>query len=262
MKSIRPGFTLMLLFLTLSMSALSQKNDLSDIPLTTKSPEALKLYQEGIKALNDVALNKSNDLFTKATELDPNFILPNQIMAFNYLYFKDIEQFKKYANKALASTYTLTESEILLQKAIKMLLEDQSADVTELGEKLVQLNPKSFAAHQWLGMYQSIAKNLKGYEKTLLTQLKLTQYPGGTYNAMGYNYMALNDMKKAKEAFENYLKTEPKNPNAYDSMGDYYAKVDDSKNATKYFMKAYEMDSVNFKISLKKAQKLTEKENK
>lgn len=250
-----------LLFFLLSVSgiAIPQETKWDDIPMTTTSKEAMKLYIEGIKALNDVDINKSTDLFKKAGELDPNFIVPNQLLAYNYLYFNDMDQFKKYANKALASTYKLTESEMLLQKALKKLLEDPTANVTEFGEKLVKLNPKTYAAYQWLISYQQIAKDYEGLDKTFQAQLKLTEFPGSIYNGMGYNYMNLNKMEKAKEAFENYIKAEPNNPNCYDSMGDYFAEVEDFKNAYSNFMKAYEMDSIRFKISHDKAMKIKPK---
>lgn len=261
MKNLIKG---VLLFFLLSVSgiAMPQETKWDDIPMTTTSKEAMKLYVEGIKAFNDVDINKSNDLFKKSSELDPNFIMPNQLIAFSYLYFKDMDQFKKYANKALASTYKLTESELLLQKALKKLLEDPTANVTEFGEKLVKLNPKTFAAYQWLGSYQQFAKDYEGLAKTYQSQLKLTEFPGTIYNGMGYNYMTLNKMGKAKEAFENYIKAEPNNPNCYDSMGDYFAKAEDFKNAYSNFMKAYEMDSVRFKISHDKAMKIKPKLDK
>jgi Tfp pilus assembly protein PilF len=250
---------LIFFFLAVSGIAIPQETKWDDIPMTTTSKEAMKCYIDGVKALNDVDINKSNDLFIKASELDPNFIMPNQLLAFSYLYYKEMDQFKKYANKALASTYKLTESEMLLQKALKKLLEDPTANVTEFGEKLVQLNPKTYAAYQWLSSYQQFAKDYEGLDKTLHAQLKLTKFPGPIYNVMGYNYMALNKMDKAKEAFENYIKAEPKNPNSYDSMGDYFDKKEDYKNAYTNFMKAYEMDSVRFKISHDKAMNIKPK---
>lgn len=261
MKNLIKGVLLFFL-LFVSEIVIPQETKWDDIPMTTTSKEAMKLYIEGINAFNDVDINKSNDLFKKASEIDPDFIMPNQLLAYGYLYFKDMDQFKKYANKALASTYKLTESEMILQKALKKLLEDPTANLTEFGEKLVKLNPKTFAAYQWLGSYQQFAKDYEGLDKTYQTQLKLTKFPGSIYNGMGYNYMTLNKMEKAKEAFGNYIKAEPNNPNCYDSMGDYYAKAEDFKNAYSYFMKAYEMDSVRFKISYDKAMKIKPKLDK
>lgn len=261
MKTLIKG---VLLFFLLGVSdiAITQETKWDDIPMTTTSKEAMKFYIEGIKAFNNVDINKSSDLFKKASELDPNFIMPTQFLAFNYLYFKDIYQFKTFANKALASTYKLTESEILLQKALKKLLDDPTANVTEFGEKLVQLNPKTYAAYQWLANYQQFAKDYDGLDKTFHTQLQLTKFPGPIYNGLGYNYMTLNKMDQAKEAFENYIKAEPNNPNCYDSMGDYFAKAEDYKNAYSNFMKAFEMDSIRFKFSHDKAMKIKPQLNK
>lgn len=258
MKNFIRG-VLLFFFLSVTGIVIPQETKWDDIPITTTSKEAMKLYVEGIKAFNEVDINKSNDLFKRASEIDPDFIMPNQFLAYANLYFKDLDQFRKYANKSLASNFKLTESEMLLQQALKKLLEDPTANVTEFGEKLVKLNPNNFAAYLWLGSYQQFAKDYEGLVNTYQTQLKLTKYPGSIYNGMGYNYMTINQMEKAKEAFENYIKAEPANPNCYDSMGDYFVRAEDFKNAYSNFMKAYKMDSVRFKISYEKAMKIKSK---
>ncbi len=262
MKTVAGSFLSMFIFLSFSLVALSQKSDLREIPMTTKSQEALKLYQDGIKALNDVKINESINYFNKASVADTNFIWPNIELALFNFYQKNMDQFKLFAKKALISTYSLNESEVLLQTALKKLLEDPAANVSEYAEKLVKLNPKSYTAYQYLGFFQQLASDFEGLDKTYHAELELTKNPGPIYNGMGYNYMTLNNMNKAKEAFENYIKAEPKNPNSYDSMGDYFAKVEDYKNAHSNFMKAYQMDTANFKFSLKKAKEIAAKLDK
>ena len=61
-------------------------------------------------------------------------------------------------------------------------------------------------------------------------------------NAMGYQMMGLNDNARAKQYFELAIEKDPSNANAYDSMGDYYRTVGDTKNAIKYFKKALSMN--------------------
>ena len=259
MKTLVEKVLLFLFFLSISAVALPQEAEWADFPVTTNSSKALELYKGGLKAMSDVSMNKSVDFLKKASEADPNFVMPNVLLAMNGLFFSNKDQFKEFANKALASTYTLNESEILLQNAVKKLLNDPSSNVTEIGEKLVKLNPKSIMAHQMLTIFQQFAKDFEGQNKTLQAMLQLTQNPAPIYNSLGYNYMALNQVNDAWEAFNNYLKAAPKNPNAYDSMGDYYAKIEDYQKARAYFMKAYRMDTINFKFSYDKANKLKDK---
>lgn len=242
--------------LLIAVSATAQQTNYSDLKVTTNSPEALKLYHQGVQDLTEVKINEAEKNFAKAIELDPEFMMAHAMEAMGHYYNKNEEQFKTSANKVINSKATLNESEKLIQESMKKLVENPQADVTEYGEKLVEQNPKSFFAHTVLANFQQMAKDMEGALKTYESMLTLTNDPAPVYNSLGYMYMATNQMDKAKESFEKYLEADPDNANAYDSMGDYYAKVQDMKNARQSYLKAYEMDSTNFKISHEKAEKL------
>lgn len=247
-----------LLLLFVSLTAFSQDTESRNVPVTTDSEQALVLFNEGMDAMNEVLLVTASGKFTKASELDPDFIMPRVMMALGYLRNNDIENFKLQANKAIKSRASLTNSEKLIQQAMKALVENPQADVSQYGKKLVDLHPESVLAHQLLANFQSFAKDYEGAIKTYQSALTVTRKPAPIYNAMGYTYMALNQMDKAKESFEKYLKAAPNSANAYDSMGDYYAKTEDFKNAQQSYMRAYELDSTNFMISQEKAGKIKE----
>lgn len=239
-----------------SITAIAQGTDYADLKVTTDSPQALKLYSQGVQDLNNVKMSEARENFTKAIELDPEFMMAHVMVAMGHYYNKNEEQFKSFANKAINSKANLTESEKLVQQAMKKLVDDPQADVTEYGKKLVELNPKSFFAHAVLANFQQMAKDTEGALKTYESMVPLTNNPAPVYNSLGYMYMETNQMTKAKEAFEKYIQADPDNANAYDSMGDYYAKEQDFKNARQSYMKAYTMDSTNFKVSHEKAEKL------
>lgn len=253
MKTI---FFIILLFVTIG--ATSQDKDLANMPVTTDSEQALVLFNEGMVAMDEVLLVKASDRFTRASELDPDFIMPQVMMAMRYLFSNDIENFKVHANKAIKSRASLTSSERLIQQAMKALVDNPQADVSDYGKKLVKEHPESVLAHQLLASFQSLAKDYEGALKTYESALTLTRKQGPIYNAIGYTYMALNQMDKAKEAFDKYLQVAPNSANAYDSMGDYYAKTEDFKDARESYLKAYQMDSTNFMISHEKAEKIKE----
>lgn len=254
MKTIFP----FLFFLFVTMTAFCQDTDTKNLPVTTDSEQALALFNEGMEAMDEVLLVKASDRFSKASELDPDFIMPQVMMAMRYLFSNDIENFKLHANKAIKSRAYLTNSERLIQQAMKALVENPQADVSDYGKKLVKEYPESVLAHQMLASFQGLAKDYEGALKTYESALELTRKPGPIYNAMGYTYMALNQMDKAKETFDKYLQAAPNTANAYDSMGDYYARVKDFDDARQSYLKAYEMDSTNFMISQQKADKIKE----
>lgn len=252
--------TIITFFFTLMMAglAISQETNYSDLTVTTDSPLALKLYNEGVEDLVGVKVSDARDNFIKAVELDPEFMMANTMVAMEKFFTNDPEQFKTYANRAINSKAELNESEKLIQQAMKQLLEEPQADLTQYGRELVNLNPKSYFAHHLLANFQQMARDAEGVLQTCESMLSLTDKPGPVYNMMGYVYMASNQMDKAKDSFEKYLQAEPDNANAYDSMGDYYARAQDFDNAQQSYLKAYDMDSTNFMISHEKAEKIKE----
>ncbi|MGE5394997.1 MAG: tetratricopeptide repeat protein [Candidatus Saccharibacteria bacterium] len=245
-------------FLAMAAAASSQQKSYSDLPVTTDSPLALQLYNQGVNDLVSVKISEARDNFTKAVELDPEFMMANAMIAIENLFTNNPDQFKAYVNRAINSKAQLNESEKLVQQAMQKLRDDPQADITQYGQELVSQNPKSYLAHQLLVTFQQMNRDSEGVIKTCESMLSLTDNPGPVYNIMGYAYMATNQMDKAKDAFEKYLRTEPDNANAYDSMGDYYAKSQDFDQAQQSYMRAYQMDSTNFMISHEKAEKIKE----
>lgn len=259
MKTFFRSVMLFFFFSAISIAALPQETEWADLPATSSSEQALKLYKSGMIAAFDVNLNKANDCFKKASELEPDFIMPNVSMALFSFFSKDMAKFKEFANKVLASAYKLNESETIIQEALKKLVGDPTANVTAYGEKLVKLNPRSLQAHSILTAFQGFKGDWPGQNKTLQAMLQLAKDPAPIYNNLGYNYLEQNNIDDALIYFEKYIAAAPKNPNAYDSMGDYYVKAEDFKKAHIYFHKAFRMDSVNFRFSLEKADKLKPK---
>lgn len=254
MKTMLPFFLLWMV----AIVATAQQKSYSDLPVTSDSPRALELFNQGVQDLMDVKIQDANENFTNAVELDPEFMMANMMVAMGHYYNKEEAKFKEFANRAIQSKAQVNESEKLMQQALKKLVEDPRADVSQYGEELVSQNPQSFFAHQVLATFQQFANNAEGALKTYEKMLTLTDRPAPVYNSMGYAYMATNQMDKAREAFEKYIKADPENANAYDSMGDYYAKSQEFENARQSYLKAYEMDSVNFMISQKKADQMKE----
>jgi Tfp pilus assembly protein PilF len=86
---------------------------------------------------------------------------------------------------------------------------------------------------------------------TLIGAIKIAANPATFYNQLGYAYLTLKQNDKAEEAFNKYIELDPKNPNVYDSKGDFFM-------YTKKFDKAYESymiaNSMDPSFSLEKAE--------
>lgn len=259
MKNYLQKFVVLFLIASSFVFVSSAENDAWDLPLNSNSEKAVHLFQQGLQAMSDVDIAKATQLFTDAVETDPNFFMPNYMLAVSYLYFNNLDKFNANAKKALAAK-KLPQEEKIMQEALQKLMDDPKSDVTEYGKKLVQLHPKSVAARQILVTYQLFAGKNEDAVQTYLAMLGLTENDAPVYNMLGYAYMQLDKMNKAKEAFEMYIKLAPQNPNVYDSMGDYYMAVKDYQNAYKNFMKAHRINEAWSYNKALKAKEMMEKE--
>lgn len=211
--------------------------------VTTNSEAAKKLYDQATTAMEDVELGKFVKLSNEALREDPDFFMANKNLATYHMYFGNDQKFREYAGKAVNCKSELSEGEMLLKDALKRLLDDREADVTDIGKKLVEKYPQDINAYYSLNMFQSVIKDYEGAVKTLKSGLKIAERPGPIYNMLGYTYLSLNETENAAAAFDKYIEMEPDNPNTYDSKGDYYMAVKDYTRAYESFMKANEIDS-------------------
>ena len=77
---------------------------------------------------------------------------------------------------------------------------------------------------------------------------------GGGYNSLGYSYMAIEEMDKAKAAFEKYIELAPNEPNAYDSMGEYYMAAKDYARSAEHYDRAVALGMEGSKAGAEKAR--------
>lgn len=261
MKTLRRNISLIFLTLFVSFSGFSKEMGLPDFPVSSTSKQAQELYATGVTAFMDVDLYKAVDCFQKAADAEPNFIMPNVSLALYYFHLNDMTRFKISAQKALTSSYTLTESEKTILDALKKLVENPVSNVTAYGLKLVKMNPESLLAYDILATFQGFDGDWPGQNNTYQHILEFAKNPAPLYNKLAYNYLEQNKLEDALSYFLKYINIVPKNPNAYDSMGDYYLKAQDFKKAHIFYLKAYRLDSIHFKISQYKAKKLEAKLN-
>jgi tetratricopeptide (TPR) repeat protein len=212
------------------------------IPITTNSSSALSLYNQAMKYFDDVKLNKALETFEKALDEDPNFFMANYQLAFFYYLNQAPDDFGKYADAAINCKTKLSDTEELLKDALVGLKEGRT-DVVDIGKKLVEKFPNDPNSYNNLVYFQSVAGDTTGMVETLNKAVKIVTNPAPFYNQLGYAYLTLTQSDKAEAAFDKYIELEPKNPNVYDSKGDYYMYTRKYYYAYEMYMKAYTMDN-------------------
>lgn len=220
------------------------------MPITTKSETALELYKDALKSFEDFQLSQSLERLLSAKNNDPDFFMVNFYLSLYNLGNK--EKFNEYANAAVNCKAKLSDAEELMKSSLTKLIDNQEADVTDVGKKLIEMYPKDVWAYWFLFSYQNIIKDNNGSIETLKKALEITENPAPVYNMLGYSYMQIEKNDEAAAVFDKYIELAPNNPNVYDSKGDYFMNIKDYNKAYDSFMKAYSLDST---WSYKKAQK-------
>lgn len=211
------------------------------IPVTTNSKSALSFYNQAMKYFDAVSLEKALGTFRKALDEDPDFFMANYQLAFFFLLNRSTDNFEKYADAAINCKIKLSDGEELLRGAITRARQGQT-NITDVGQKLVDLYPSDPFAYNNLVYYQSLAGDTTAIVETLKKALTIATNAAPFYNQLGYAYLTLKQNDKAEEAFDKYIELDPRNPNAYDSKGDYFMIIKKYDKAYDSYMKANSMD--------------------
>jgi len=222
------------------------------MPITTKSEAARALFEKAEKAYFDVNYKLSNDLFLKAKKEDPDLFMADVYIAYTQFVNGDYDGFKKSAAIAINNKSALNEGEVLYKEALKKLVEDKKADLTDLNKKLIALYPRDEIGYVNLAYSLSARSDYNGALDNLNKALEIADNKGFVYNFLGYTYMVMNRMDDAKKAFEKYIELAPEQANPYDSMGDYYFQAKEFNKAQDYYLKAAGM---GLDVSKTKAEK-------
>ncbi len=229
------------------------------MPVTSSSKKALASYNEAIRHYDAVHTDKAIEAFNDALEEDPDFFMANYHLALFFLMNESPDNFRRYSYAAVNCKARLSEGEELLKEAIDRLRRGQE-DVTDIGRRLVDMYPGDTNTYNYLISFLSITGETEVMVETIKTALTVTRDPAPFYNQLGYAYLNLKQEDKAEEAFDRYIELDPKNPNVYDSKGDYFLYVKQYDKAYESYMKAHTMDPSFGEDKARMAQRLYEQE--
>lgn len=206
-----------------------------EIPLTTKSGEARKIFLDARQKFENIRMDEGRALFTKAIEKDPNFALAHLYRSFTGISAVDFQQHLK---QAVVLAPKVSEGERLLIESQQAGTENDPVKAVRLLEQLVQKFPNDKRAHLFLGnAYSSRDEDdraVAAYQKAIA----LDQSFAPAYNVLGYAYREQGEYVKAEEAFKNYIRLLPGEANPYDSLADLYTKMGRYEEAIQNYRKA------------------------
>jgi Tfp pilus assembly protein PilF len=270
MKKLK-AFLLLPAFIAVGLSSCNNgdagKTDgkITDIPVTTKSKEAMASFQEGLAAfdLNDIV--KARAAFDKAIEQDGGlgiaYLYKANTSASAKEFTDDVNTGRTKLDSAsnwekMYGDYQSTNLSGDRNKGLEILQKiaaaypdaaraqadlgngysgnNQFDKARELFQKAVQMDPK------WVGGYASLAnsymfndpKDLKKAEENALKIVELAPASSGAQIALGDCYRAQNDFAKAKDAYAKAVQLNPSAPEGYYKEGHantYLGNYDDAR---------------------------------
>jgi len=225
------------------------------MPLNSSNPEAeAKLRQALDLMAHDMPT--FGKLVMEAHELDPAMPMANFFMA---VMPENPADGKPYADAFNAFEGELTEAEQQFAKVL-VNLENEDLEAAPYMVALTEMYPNDAHAHLLSGFSNSMDENFEVAVAALEKAIAIKRMPGA-YNMLGYTYMRMGEMEKAKSAFETYALVVPGHANPHDSMGDLLMAMEDYEAAAAEFDKAAELDPNNA-YHAEKAEKAREMMNK
>jgi tetratricopeptide (TPR) repeat protein len=225
----------------------SCKNDKMDkketqpniIPITTSSEKAKEHFEKARFLVQNGINGNPTEHYEKAIELDSSFV-----RMYNFISIYSPNDSIKKQNHQLSKKHKhlVSKEEQMLVDATEFRLNNPEDIYENKLFELAKLCPSDKYLHHTIS-FLLFRKNpslaIKAGEKSV----ELDEKYGSGYNILGYAYINNDELNKAEEAFENFIKSEPENGNPYDSKGDLMRQLGKYKEALKLKQKAFELDS-------------------
>ncbi len=186
--------------LNLTQTQIADDIDLELGKITTSSPEAYRLYSEGMKV---EGWREGIELMKKAVEIDPEFAMAYRRMAALYGNMRYDKEAGEYRRKALSLVDRVSDRERLL---IQAQFESDQTKRNEKFLKLIELYPEDPIGNVNLGVHymNTLEDGEKAVERNMLLVKNRVRsfYPYGN-GAWAYRSLGMYD--KAKEVLEIYI---------------------------------------------------------
>ena len=245
------GVVVLSLFMLVQIGCSSIGGSKDEVPITTKSDEARKIFMEGRQMFENIRWDEARELFSRAIENDPDFAMAHLYRGFTYIGSSAMD-LQNNLQHAVDLAPKVSEGERLMIEAENaFFIENNPVKGIELFEQLVQKFPKDKRAHDDLGTVYYFRDEDDKAIAELEKAIEIDSRFAPPYNMLGYAYREKGDYDKAEEAFKNYVGLIPDEANPHDSMADLYTKMGRHEDAIKHYEKAVELNP-KFAVSQRK----------
>lgn len=210
-----------------------------DIPVTAKSAEAKKLYDEGQAVFDQLRTHDAHQKFQQAAAKDPDFAMAHYQLA---LTSPTNKESRAHLTKAVALAGNVSEGERLAILGLDAGFNADPAKSREYAEEAVQKYPEDPRARLTLSFAYSGQQKFQDAAEELNKAIELDPEFAPAYNLLGYAYRPLGNYTEAEKAFQKYIELVPNDPNPYDSYAELLMKTGRFDESIAQYRKALSVD--------------------
>jgi tetratricopeptide (TPR) repeat protein len=209
---------------------------------TSSSPDAYRLYVEGVQARQNLRYADATDRMRKAVALDPGF-------ASAYFYLDTIARAhgnnvaaEEYRRKIHAHFDRLPERQQITLQAVDARQANDLTKASELLEQLLARYPDEEDGYILLAaVYHDRGDSMRALA-TLERGAKAVPNSGQVHNAYGYEWLSQKRYAEAIREFEEYARLRPNEPNPHDSLAEAYLVAGQPEKALEKYARALEVN--------------------
>jgi tetratricopeptide (TPR) repeat protein len=199
--------------------------------MTTDSPEAYRLYVEGLELFYKHLWSDAEILFHKAINIDSTFAMVHfQLAVIDY--WRNDPQAHEHIARALKHADGATHKGRLYINSLDARLKRDIPKSIEYLEKLIEEYPEDKNPYTSLGLLLKYEKKqIKEAVPYFERAVELDPFHREAYNQLAYAYNDLGRFDKAMWAINKYIEIAPDEANAFDSRGEILSmngKLDDA----------------------------------
>ena len=214
---MRPLLLPLLLLASACCLASSAAGGSGQLPLTTRSAQARKLFERGMNNLENLRIGPAVNDWRSAAKADPQCALAHLFVAYGT---KDPAEERNELGRALKLAASSSEGEKLLVKWFAGTREGNYVQAIAAMNDLLAMFPQdsrlAFLAGRWFILAEEFEPGVKLLERALAGN---AEYPAAL-NELGYGYAELGHFEKAFTTMERYAAAAPTEPNPHDSYGE------------------------------------------
>lgn len=208
----------LVLFSTLATAQTGGPSESGRMPITTNSPEALALFEQGVVEWENLHISRALEHWQAAIQKDPNFVLAHLYISER---IPDPDQQAAERKKVLDLMSSVTPGEQLMaQWIIADSRGDTIAALSAMNELLGRY-PKD--KHLYWFAALSMGANYHQWERSAeLAEQAVSVDPdfAGALNNLGYDYAFQGKFDKAFPVMRHYIEVLPGEPNPQDSYAE------------------------------------------